>query len=184
VDEVFYATLATPIGEMHIASTGAGVCKVALPSENAAEFMTWLKRALPGATLIESEEANAAAIDELQAYLQGRLTEFSSPLDMHGTDFQRAVWQAVAAIPYGETRSYGEIARSVDRPLACRAVGAANGANPLPPFVPCHRVIGGNGSLTGYGGGLPLKARLLDLERTVRQAFLPSMAPSDAGQDS
>jgi methylated-DNA-[protein]-cysteine S-methyltransferase len=178
--EVFYAALATPIGEMHIASTGAGICKVALPSENATEFMAWLERALPGATLIESAEANAAAIDELQAYLRGRLTEFRAPLDMRGTDFQRLVWRAVAAIPYGQTCSYGEIARNVGRPLACRAVGAANGANPLPPFVPCHRVIGGNGTLTGYGGGLPLKARLLDMERTVIQAFLPHMAPQDA----
>jgi methylated-DNA-[protein]-cysteine S-methyltransferase len=180
VDEVFYAALVTPIGEMHIASTGAGICKVALPSENATEFMAWLRRALPGAMLIESAEANAAAIDELQAYLQGRVTEFHTRLDMHGTEFQRAVWQAVAAIPYGETRSYGEIARSIGRPLACRAVGAANGANPLPPFVACHRVIGGNGSLTGYGGGLPLKSRLLDMERTAVQAFLPHLAPKNA----
>ncbi len=167
MNEVFYTAVITPVGEMHVASTSVGICKVALPSEPMPEFMAWLKRALPGAAFVESETANAAAIDELQAYLGGRLTQFSSPLDMLGTDFQRAVWQAVAAIPYGETRSYGEIARNVGRPAASRAVGAANGANPLPPFVPCHRVIGGDGSLTGYGGGLPLKARLLDLERDV-----------------
>jgi O-6-methylguanine DNA methyltransferase len=179
VDEVFYTALATPIGEMHLASTRAGLCKVALPSEGRAEFLAWLQRTLPGATLIDSADANAAAVEELEAYLDGRLTEFHASLDMHGTEFQRAVWRAVAAIPYAETRSYGEIAREVGRPLACRAVGAANGANPLPPFVPCHRVIGSSGALTGYGGGLPLKARLLDMEKTARQAFLPHMAPAD-----
>ncbi len=179
MDEIFYTALATSIGEMQIASTRAGLCKVALPSESRDEFLAWLRRALPGATLIESPAANAAAIEELLAYLDGRLTEFHAPLDMRGTEFQQAVWRAVAAIPYAETRSYGEIAREVGRPLACRAVGAANGANPLPPFVPCHRVIGSSGALTGYGGGLPLKARLLDLEKRVRQAFLPTMAPAD-----
>ena len=179
MDEIFYAALATPIGEMHLASTRAGLCKVALPSENRAEFLAWLRRALPSATLIDSANANAAAIEELEAYLDGRLTEFHAPLDMRGTEFQRAVWGAVATIPYAETRSYGEIAREVGRPLACRAVGAANGANPLPPFVPCHRVIGSSGALTGYGGGLPLKARLLDMEQTMRQAFLPHLALAD-----
>jgi O-6-methylguanine DNA methyltransferase len=89
---------------------------------------------------------------------------FSCPLDLHGTPFQLAVWRALQDIPYGETRSYGQIAQLVGRPNASRAVGAANGANPVAIIVPCHRVIGSNGALTGYGGGVPTKAWLLSLE--------------------
>jgi len=89
---------------------------------------------------------------------------FELPLDLRGTEFQRAVWQALLEIPYGETRSYAEIARQVGQPNAVRAVGAANGANPIPIVVPCHRVIGRDGSLTGYGGGLDKKVFLLQLE--------------------
>ncbi len=90
--------------------------------------------------------------------------QFTCPLDLHGTPFQVAVWQALVRIPYGETRSYAEIAQAIDRPRAVRAVGAANGANPVAIIVPCHRVIGSNGTLTGYGGGLPAKRWLLSLE--------------------
>lgn len=170
---VWYAAIDTPIGLMRLASTRLGLCKVTLPNESEASFVAWLRTSFPSAQVLESTDENARAIDELQDYLAGRLTAFAVRLDMHGTDFQRAVWEAVARVPYGETRSYGEIAVETGRPAACRAVGAANGANPLPPFVPCHRIIGRNGGLTGYGGGLDLKARLLDLERTVRPRQLP-----------
>ena len=105
------------------------------------------------------------AARQLRAYFAGELREFRLALDLRGTDFQKRVWREVAAIPYGETRSYGEIALAIGAPRAVRAVGAANGANPLPIVVPCHRVLGAGGKLTGYGGGLPLKRRLLDLER-------------------
>jgi methylated-DNA-[protein]-cysteine S-methyltransferase len=104
------------------------------------------------------------AARQLQAYFAGQLREFSLPLDLQGTDFQKRVWGQVAAIPYGETRSYGQIATAIGSPRAVRAVGAANGANPVPIVVPCHRVIGANGKLVGYGGGLALKKRLLELE--------------------
>jgi methylated-DNA-[protein]-cysteine S-methyltransferase len=93
--------------------------------------------------------------------------EFDLPLDMRGTDFQRNVWEALLTIPYGETRSYGEIAKQIGRPDRARAVGAANGSNPVSIIVPCHRVIGSDGSLTGYGGGLPRKRWLLDHEAGV-----------------
>ena len=102
---------------------------------------------------------------QLRAYFAGDLREFDLPLDIAGTAFQQRVWRALLRIPYGETRSYSEIARSIGAPSAVRAVGAANGANPIPIVVPCHRVIGAGGSLVGYGGGLPLKQRLLALER-------------------
>ena len=105
------------------------------------------------------------AIRQLRAYFAGDLREFDLPLDLCGTDFQLRVWRQLLKIPYGETRSYSEIAGAIDSPKSVRAVGAANGANPIAIVVPCHRVIGAGGSLTGYGGGLPLKKRLLDLER-------------------
>jgi methylated-DNA-[protein]-cysteine S-methyltransferase len=104
--------------------------------------------------------------NQLAAYFAGKLREFHLPLEMAGTDFQLRVWNRLLQIPYGETRSYGELARALGTPAAVRAVGAANGANPIAIVVPCHRVIGSNGALTGYGGGLPLKRRLLELERS------------------
>jgi methylated-DNA-[protein]-cysteine S-methyltransferase len=104
------------------------------------------------------------AVREFRAYFAGKLRVFQVPLDMEGTEFQLSVWNALTRIPFGETRSYAQIAQTVGRPNAVRAVGAANGANPVAIIVPCHRVIGSNGTLTGYGGGLPLKKRLLELE--------------------
>ena len=104
------------------------------------------------------------AADELRSYFAGNLRVFSVPLDLQGTEFQLRVWNHLSQIPYGETRSYGQVAEAIGRPKAVRAVGAANGSNPVAIIVPCHRVIGANGKLTGYGGGLPLKKRLLELE--------------------
>jgi methylated-DNA-[protein]-cysteine S-methyltransferase len=105
------------------------------------------------------------ARNQLAAYFAGDLREFHLPLEMEGTDFQLRVWNLLIQIRYGETRSYGDLARALGTPAAVRAVGAANGANPIAIVVPCHRVIGSNGTLTGYGGGLALKRRLLELER-------------------
>jgi methylated-DNA-[protein]-cysteine S-methyltransferase len=107
------------------------------------------------------------AARQLWAYFAGQLRQFQLPLDIEGTDFQRRVWGQVAAIPYGETRSYMQIAQALGSPGAVRAVGAANGANPVPIVVPCHRVIGAKGRLVGYGGGLPMKRRLLELEGAI-----------------
>ena len=104
------------------------------------------------------------AVDQLNAYFAGELTDFELELDLQGTEFQRRVWQALLTIPFGETRSYGEIAEQIGAPGAARAVGLANGHNPIAIIVPCHRVIGASGSLTGYGGGLDRKRSLLALE--------------------
>ncbi len=106
-----------------------------------------------------------AVVSQLGEYFAGRRREFDLALAPQGTAFQRRVWQALTRIPYGETVSYGELARRIGRPQASRAVGLANGANPLPIVVPCHRVIGADGSLTGFGGGLEIKRKLLALER-------------------
>ena len=108
--------------------------------------------------------------DQLAAYFAGELTEFNVDLDLAGTEFQRRVWGALCQIPYGETWSYSQLAGKIGSSRACRAVGLANGRNPVAIIVPCHRVIGANGSLVGYGGGLDRKALLLDHERTVRSA--------------
>jgi methylated-DNA-[protein]-cysteine S-methyltransferase len=107
-------------------------------------------------------DATAGQLDE---YFAGTRTTFDLPLDLQGTPFQLAAWQALAAIPYGETRTYGQQADRIGRPTAVRAIGAANGRNPVSIVLPCHRVIGSNGSLTGFGGGLEVKAALLELER-------------------
>ncbi len=110
------------------------------------------------------------AIEELRAYFTGELKDFSTQLRLDGTPFQRSVWEQLRKIPYGETRSYGELADALGNPKASRAVGLANGRNPLGIIVPCHRVVGADGSLTGYGGGLQRKQRLLDFERGARRA--------------
>jgi methylated-DNA-[protein]-cysteine S-methyltransferase len=113
------------------------------------------------------------AVDQLDAYFAGELTDFDLKLDLRGTEFQQRVWKALLTIPYGETRSYGEIAEQIGAPGAARAVGLANGRNPIAIVVPCHRVIGSGGSLTGYGGGLERKQTLLELEKRATLTTLP-----------
>ena len=114
------------------------------------------------------------AVDQLERYFAGDLRTFDLDLDLVGTAFQRRVWEALTTIPYGETRSYGEIARQIGSPGASRAVGLANGHNPISIIVPCHRVIGANGNLTGYGGGLDRKRTLLGMEKSHSSA-IPSL---------
>jgi methylated-DNA-[protein]-cysteine S-methyltransferase len=110
------------------------------------------------------------AATQLEAYFRGERRQFSLPVDMHGTEFQKAVWQALMTIPYGETWSYAQLASVIGRPKAVRAVGSANGKNPISIIVPCHRVIGANGTLTGYAGGVERKAELLRLEGATSSA--------------
>jgi methylated-DNA-[protein]-cysteine S-methyltransferase len=122
-----------------------------------------------GARADPATEPFSAAAVQLAAYFAGRRTEFTLPLAPAGTPFQRRVWAGLRAIPYGETWSYGQLASKIGSPTAARAVGLANGRNPIAVVIPCHRVIGSDGSLTGYGGGLDRKRYLLDLEANVRQ---------------
>lgn len=121
-----------------------------------------------GEETIESTPVLRKAAEELNAYFAGTLQGFTIPLAPKGTAFQQAVWQALCAIPYGQTASYGEIAARIGNPKAARAVGMANNRNPLPIVIPCHRVIGKSGSMVGYGGGLPVKERLLTLEQRTK----------------
>lgn len=123
----------------------------------------------------ESDDAAfPEAVEQLESYFAGELFDFDLELDMVGTRFQRSVWEALLTIPYGETRSYGEIAAQIGTPTASRAVGLANGHNPIGIIVPCHRVIGANGNLTGYGGGLDRKRTLLALEK-ARNPVTPTL---------
>lgn len=149
--------LPTRCGDLLVAINEHGLVHV--------DFVAGL-RALPDMNDWQQDAASLAPfLAEFDAYFAGRLQRFSLPLAARGTAFQQAVWQALCDIPYGETRSYSDIARAIGKPEAVRAVGAANGRNPLSIIVPCHRVIGQNGSLTGYAGGLEIKKVLLALER-------------------
>ena len=124
------------------------------------------------ASWVEDDDAFPDAVEQLGAYFAGELSSFDVDLALTGTEFQRRVWAALQTIPYGETRSYGEIAAQIGAPGASRAVGLANGRNPIGIIVPCHRVIGASGSLTGYGGGLDRKRVLLELEKSRKPAGL------------
>jgi methylated-DNA-[protein]-cysteine S-methyltransferase len=128
-------------------------------------YMTGQRHRPPEETFGARDETPfMAAEEQLEAYFEGELKDFSLELRLHGTPFQRSVWDQLRRIPYGETRTYGALADALGNPTASRAVGLANGKNPVGIIVPCHRVVGANGSLTGYGGGLDRKQRLLDFE--------------------
>jgi methylated-DNA-[protein]-cysteine S-methyltransferase len=149
----------SPVGRLTLIAADAWLVAILWPNDDPRRVR--LRACVDGRdhpVLIETER-------QLAAYFAGQLTRFTVPLDFRGTDFQRRVWAELIAIPYGETRSYGQIARAIGRPAASRAVGAANGRNPISIIAPCHRVVGSNGSLTGFAGGLAVKERLLALER-------------------
>jgi O-6-methylguanine DNA methyltransferase len=162
---VHTAEFDSPIGTMLCASTDAGLAFLQLPRASGRGLAGWLRCWAPGASLQEAYAPNREAIAQIREYLEGKRDGFDLAVDLRGTPFQRAVWEALRRIPYGETRSYAEVARAVRRPRSVRPVGAANGANPVPLVVPCHRVVATGGKLGGYGGGLALKKRLLALER-------------------
>lgn len=157
----------TPLGRMAIACSATGLVALSLPGE---PCFSRNHRPTPlTASIAMPHDLAARLIDrvaaELETYFSGRLHRFTLPLAPLGTPFQRSVWQAVVSVPYGETRSYGAIAAVLGRPAAARAVGHANGANPLPIVVPCHRLVGADGALTDYGGGLEMKRWLIEHER-------------------
>jgi methylated-DNA-[protein]-cysteine S-methyltransferase len=151
---MLYSTLTTPIGELVVTADPDGAVTALYLPNRRPDTRDWIR----DDALLEP------AVRQLREYFAGERTEFQLPLRPQGAPFQLQVWEALLKIPYGETASYGEIAREIGHPTAFRAVGAANGQNPIAIIVPCHRVIGSNGSLTGYGGGLPTKRALLDLE--------------------
>jgi methylated-DNA-[protein]-cysteine S-methyltransferase len=159
-----YRTINSPIGLLTLAGQGQALTNLRMVDQTYEPSRTgWSP----------NPHAFNDAVDQLNAYFAGELTTFELELDLRGSAFQRRVWQALLTIPFGETRSYGGIAEQIGAPGAARAVGLANGHNPIAIVVPCHRVIGASGSLTGYGGGLDRKRSLLALERRHTSATLP-----------
>lgn len=158
-----YCYMDSPIGRLLLAGDADALAII--------DFQSGPRPRRPGPAWTEDARPFERAIAELREYFAGDRRVFTVPLAPAGTPFQLRVWRALLEIPYGETTSYGALARRLGQPTAPRAVGLANGSNPLPVIVPCHRVIGANGSLTGYGGGLPIKQRLLALERSGERLF-------------
>jgi methylated-DNA-[protein]-cysteine S-methyltransferase len=162
---IYWTLLTHEDWNMHIAATFAGLCYVGSQNQPFEELISWAKVQFPGSTLVQDDEKLQPYKAEIIEYLQGTRKSFTVPFDFHGTPFQLAVWNALCNIPYGQTESYSDIARQIQKPAAVRAVGTAIGANPVLIRVPCHRVIGKNGALTGYRGGMDMKSKLLQLER-------------------
>jgi methylated-DNA-[protein]-cysteine S-methyltransferase len=154
---LFYFRTPSPAGPLFLAASNKGLVRL--------EFENRVQKLSPAIQLQESKSALARYVGELDEYFAGARREFSFPLDLRGTEFQLACWRALLEIPYGETRSYRDIALAIGHPHAYRAVGMSNNRNPVAIVVPCHRVIASSGSLCGYGGGLDLKRKLLELEK-------------------
>ena len=152
----FYHYYNSPFGRLLLAGDGIHLSLLGFPAGAMAcqHFGDW----------IENPKPFKEAVSQLESYFVGELKEFKLKLDANGTDFQRNVWNALASIPYGQTWTYGQLAKHIGKPKASRAVGAANGANPLPIIIPCHRVVAAGGKLGGFGGGLEMKNSLLTLE--------------------
>ena len=155
-----HVTIDSPVGPLTLVASGRSLAALCMADQRHAPGQAAF--GLPGDP---AADPFAAAAAQLTAYFAGQLTSFDLPLDPAGTGFQRRVWAALRDIPYGQTASYGQLAGRIGQPAASRAVGLANGRNPIAIIIPCHRVIGSDGSLTGYGGGLDRKRFLLDLER-------------------
>ena len=160
---IHYRTIDSPIGPLALAGRGGVLTNLRMLNQTyEPDRSDWVR----------DDGAFPDAVDQLEAYFAGDRTDFDVELRLIGSEFQRRVWQALLTIPYGETRSYGEIAEQIGAAGSARAVGLANGHNPIAIIVPCHRVIGANGSLTGYGGGLDRKRSLLDMEKGVKLGSL------------
>lgn len=154
----FYKTMKSPVGELKLVASDKGLAAILWEKDNPRRVrLGTAAEDKKHPVLVEAER-------QLNDYFSGKRKAFSLELDFKGTEFQKKVWSALLTIPFGETRSYGQIARQINRPKAVRAVGAANGRNPISIIAPCHRVIGSTGKLTGFAGGLEAKARLLALE--------------------
>jgi methylated-DNA-[protein]-cysteine S-methyltransferase len=166
-ETLYLSFLESRFGLIGIASSRRGIVRLSFPLRSEGSFGRRLQREYPGSKLLEGTRENRESARQVQRYLEGKLMEFDLPLDLRGSPFRKRVLAAVGEIPYGGTASYGEIARRAGSPRGARAVGQAVGANPVPLVIPCHRVVGSNGALVGFGLGLPTKRRLLDLERSV-----------------
>ena len=169
--QTYYCWHATTVGNLLLAGDDDALTHISFPELELANGEIAGGKFSPKPDWREDATAFRHTKNQLDQYFARELTEFDLTLKPQGTEFQQLVWNALIAIPYGETVSYRTIAERIDRPKAVRAVGNANGRNPIPIVIPCHRVIGKDGSLTGFGGGLPVKSFLLDLENQEQMAF-------------
>ena len=169
---ILYTAIDSPVGRIYLASYNDQLCSITL-GRNAKEYLfQYVKSTFPGCDITSSKTALHKCETQLSEYFAGERSDFDIPLLLEGTDFQQSVWQELLKIPYGQTLSYGDLAVKLGKQGGMRAVGSANGKNPIPIIVPCHRVIAADGSLGGYSGGLDIKHKLLDLES---QKFSPSL---------
>jgi len=168
MEKIYYSSFYSPfLKNVFVASTPKGLCMVDfLTSER--RFLKELKSYF-AAEIVKDDRKNGKAVSQIKQYLKGRLKRFDLSLDLRGTPFQKRVWLALGRIPYGKTQSYQDVGKSIGHPKAFRAVGNANGRNPLPIVLPCHRVIESNGGLGGFGHGIKVKKQLLDFEKTYGQ---------------
>lgn len=166
---IFWTKLNHATLDLYIAASEKGLCYVGTPGQSFEEFSRAIHKRFPSAELKEDHEFMERYLKELHEYIEGRSTTFSMPVDIKGTPFQEAIWKALTEIPYGQACSYSDIAEKIGKPAAVRAVGTAIGANPVLITVPCHRVIGKNGAITGYRGGIEMKQFLLDLEKNNKK---------------
>ncbi|WP_416151707.1 methylated-DNA--[protein]-cysteine S-methyltransferase [Salipaludibacillus sp. HK11] len=151
--------------KLYMAASSVGLCYLSPQNKQIDELVGWTKRHFPNSLLIQDDDKLQRYLNEIIEFFEGKRADFTLPLDLRGTPFQQDVWYALRRIPFGHTKSYSDIAIEIQKPSSVRAVGTAIGANPILITVPCHRVIGKNGSLTGYRGGLDMKAKLLQLEK-------------------
>lgn len=162
---IYWSLLNYKEWNLYLAATAKGLCFVGSQNMPFDELSVWANKRFPGIPLTEDREILIPYESEVIEYLEGKRKCFTVSYDVKGTPFQQAVWSALSKIPYGHTKTYSDIANIIKKPAAVRAVGTAIGANPLLIAVPCHRIVGKNGNLTGYRGGLDMKSDLLDLER-------------------
>ncbi|MCQ6276487.1 methylated-DNA--[protein]-cysteine S-methyltransferase [Bacillus sp. V3B] len=162
---IYWSLLKHKDWSIYIAATSKGLCFVGSQNKSFEELSAWVKKQFLDNSLVKNAEKIQPYVVELIEYLEGERKSFTIPFDFNGTEFQLAVWKALDEIPYGQTKSYSDIAHHIHKPTAIRSVGTAIGKNPVLITVPCHRVVGKNGSLTGYRGGLEMKTKLLELER-------------------
>ena len=176
MEKLYCTTAHSPIGPLFLAASANGLVALEFDARSPGQQSIrpnprHVREEKQSISWEESREQMLPYISELEQYFAGERREFSFPLDLRGTDFQLACWKALRAIPYGETRSYADIARVVGKPQAFRAVGMANNRNPVAIVVPCHRVIASDGTLCGYGGGLEVKRKLLELEGALTRTL-------------
>lgn len=173
--DIICTRMHSPIGTLQLASTDLGILRIGLPHEDEINFVQGCLKDFGGDVFTDIEcDTNSEAIKQLTSFFEGRLRKFSVRLDIRGTAFQKSVWEELTRIPYGQTRTYSQIAALIGMPKACRAVGAANSRNNIPIIIPCHRVVGTGGKLVGFTGGLDIKRSLLELEETQSKKDAPT----------